>query len=52
MMTNCQESFIFNRELKLLTDEYQTAPADVKSFILKDIQLLKTAISLLQGDAS
>lgn len=50
-MTNCQESSIFNRELQLLHDEYYTAPADLKSFILKDILLLQEAISLLQGDA-
>lgn len=49
-MTNFTEDLIFNRELELLTDEYETAPADIKTFILKDIQLLESAISLLDND--
>ncbi|WP_158232048.1 hypothetical protein [Sporosarcina sp. P16b] len=49
-MTNYKESSIFIRELELLSDEYDTAPADIKTFILEDIQLLVSAISLLQSD--
>ncbi|MDV6379144.1 hypothetical protein ORD22_13055 [Sporosarcina sp. GW1-11] len=49
-MTNFTEDLLFTRELELLTDEYDTAPADIKTFILKDIQLLESAISLLAND--
>ncbi|WP_162805809.1 hypothetical protein [Sporosarcina sp. PTS2304] len=49
-MTYFTEDLIFNRELELLTDEYDTAPADIKNFILEDIQLLESAISLLEND--
>lgn len=49
-MTNYQESSIFIRELELLSDEYYTAPDDIKSYILQDIELLESAISLLQSD--
>lgn len=49
-MTNYTEDLIFIRELQLLTDEYETAPADIKTFILNDIQLLENAIHLLQND--
>ncbi|WP_301109899.1 hypothetical protein [Sporosarcina sp.] len=49
-MENLHDSFILSRELHLLTNEYNTAPADIKNFIMEDIKLLKTAISLLLGE--
>ncbi|WP_158232502.1 hypothetical protein [Sporosarcina sp. P13] len=49
-MTNFTEYLLFNRELELLVNEYDIAPADIKTFILKDIQLLELAISLLAND--
>ncbi|GKV64036.1 MULTISPECIES: hypothetical protein [Sporosarcina] len=49
-MNNIKESFILSRELQLLTDEYNTAPADIKSIILEDIKLLTSAIALLLGE--
>lgn len=51
-MTDFQEDFILSRELQLLTDEYHSAPVQIKNWILQDILLLQAAITLLNGDAS